>query len=1321
MAGQIGKIKEFDIFSDDSNWDEYVERLQYYFVANDITGAGKKRAVLLSCCGGKVYRLVRNLCAPDLPDTKTYDELVHLIGEHLNPKPLVIAERYRFYLRTQSETENVSQFKAALQRLTEHCQFGAFLKEALRDRFVCGLASRAIQKKLLSESDLTLERAMKIAVGMEMAEKETTKLNTATCAESVNKIEERAACFRCGKSNHGPEQCFHKNSKCHKCKQPGHLSKMCRNDKPASISKPAQKQKPVKKRKSKPKVHYVEDSDSDDAYDVFSITSRDNDNIHVNVTINKKPCKMELDTGASVSLMPIKVFERLFRGRRYKLNDSTVVLKTYTGESVPVLGELDVTVKHKSQSELLPLVIVKGDGPALLGRNWLSKLRIDWKYIKKMVSSDANKRLDSILMKTKAFNGKLGTIKGVQAKLKVKPDSTPKFYKARPVPYALRDRIADELSRLEKQGIVEKVKFSDWAAPIVPVLKPDKTVRICGDYKVTVNQVLDVPEHPLPTSEEIFSKLNGGQKFTKLDLSHAYQQVVLDKDSKQYVTINTHLGLYRYTRLPFGVAAAPAVFQETMDKVLEGLENGCIIDDIILTGRNDTEHLENLEATLKRLDEYGIKLKKDKCAFMVDEVEYFGFIVNKDGIRPSPKRLKAILDVAPPTCVKELQSWLGIINYYRKFVPNLSTVVEPLNRLLVKGAQWDWSESCNEAFMKVRDMLVSSDILVHYQPEKPLVLAVDASAVGLGAVLSHDFNGVERPFAYASRTLSSAERNYSQIEKEALAIIFGVNKFHQYLYGRQFTLLTDHKPLTTILGPKRGIPVLTASRLQRWAIQLSAYQFDIKYKTSADNANADFLSRLPLEETEDVVDSVFYNESATINKVQIQSLPITASRIASASRKDTTLSRVMYFILNGWPNTQQECSHELLPYWRVRNELTVEEGCILRGIRVIIPCEFQSDILTELHENHPGIVRMKSLARLYVWWPLLDSDIENKVSTCQSCQHQRPQLAKAPTNPWVWPHKPWQRIHIDFAGPFMDAMFLIVVDARSKWIEVFKMNTTTTVKTVNILRYLFASYGIPEEVVSDNGPQFISHEFEVFLKRNGVKHIRSAPYHPSSNGEAERAVRTFKEAMKTMKKDGRTMSQRIASFLFSYRSTPHCTTKCTPAELFLGRRLRTRFDVMRPNLAKKVNQSINPTLSSQKTRDYSVGDVVLARDYINKQNKWKRGVILRKLGPVTYKVQVGELVWKRHINQLCSTSADLSPVIPEPVYDEPLDIPITPCEVRPHVSNSRRTEQLQSPEPVNEQPNDSIPVSEHSADVTTETPRRTGRMRRKPSRLIEEM
>ena len=373
--------------------------------------------------------------------------------------------------------------------------------------------------------------------------------------------------------------------------------------------------------------------------------------------------------------------------------------------------------------------------------------------------------------------------------------------------------------------------------------------------------------------------------------------------------------------------------------------------------------------------------------------------------------------------------------------------------------------------------------------------------------------------------------------------MFGVKKFHQYLYGRQFSLLTDHKPLTTILGPKTGIPTLAAARLQRWAICLSAYSFVIGYRGTGDHS--DGLSRLPLSDvnTSDVPDV-----ASMFNVVQMSALPLTHKQLRSASRCDPVVSKVLMFVQCGWPQcTPQE---ELRDYWRRRQQLTVEAGCLLWGMRVVVPTVYRRKVLEMLHEGHPGIVKMKCLARSYVWWPGLDQDIENVARSCAPCIQIKSNPGPVPLHPWVWPRSPWKRIHVDFAGPLFDKSYLVVVDAHSKWPEVWEMSSTSSLKTIEVLKHLFSMYGLPEQLVSDNGPQFRSDEFYQFMKNCGIKHYRSATYHPATNGAVERFVQTLKQALKTGRLAGKPTKEVLFQFLMSYRSSDHAVTGVPPSQLF---------------------------------------------------------------------------------------------------------------------------------------------------------------------------
>lgn len=300
-------------------------------------------------------------------------------------------------------------------------------------------------------------------------------------------------------------------------------------------------------------------------------------------------------------------------------------------------------------------------------------------------------------------------------------------------------------------------------------MKGDRSVRLCGDYKVTINPVIHQQEYPLPHPDELLAQLNGGQKFSKLDLSNAYLQIVLDPESRKYVTINTHLGLFQYTGLPFGVSSSPAIFQKCMDQVLSGLNGvGCYLDDIIVTGKNDEEHLRNLEQVIKKLDNFGLKLKESKCSFFQDSIQYLGWVVDANGVHASTTGVEAILNASEPKNIQELQSLIGMINNYRKFMPNLSSILTPMTSALKFGKDFHWTSDCQKAFEEIKQILISPQVLAYFDPSKEITLAVHASPTGIGAVISHTTQEGEKTIAYASRRLTKAEQNYSQKKRKRL-------------------------------------------------------------------------------------------------------------------------------------------------------------------------------------------------------------------------------------------------------------------------------------------------------------------------------------------------------------------------------------------------------------------------------------------------------------------------------------------------------------------------------------------------------------------------
>ena len=377
----------------------------------------------------------------------------------------------------------------------------------------------------------------------------------------------------------------------------------------------------------------------DPSYDLFNL-------ITVKLELNQVPLTMELDTGASLTLINKPSYDLISQESQCaQLEKPDVQLRTYTGEAVKILGSTTVQAKYGEQNLQLIVHVVDGQGPNLLGRDWLSKFKInELSNIHTLVTPS---KLDQILNKHTVI------FEEVKVKLLVDPSVTPKFYKARTIQFALKDRVETELQKLEASGIISPVDQSDWAAPIVPVMKQNGRVRICGDYRVTVNQAIKVDSYPLPRVEELFSALAGGKYFTKLGMSQAYLQLQLDDTSKQYVTVNTHRGLFQYNRLPFG--AAPAIFQRCMENLLRGCQGVSVyLDDLLVTGSTTDEHLERLDHVLHVLETAGLKLNRSKCAFLLKKVEYLGHIIPSSNRRegqghtrsPSTKefsRIKIIL------------------------------------------------------------------------------------------------------------------------------------------------------------------------------------------------------------------------------------------------------------------------------------------------------------------------------------------------------------------------------------------------------------------------------------------------------------------------------------------------------------------------------------------------------------------------------------------------------------------------------------------------------------------------------------------------------
>lgn len=435
---------------------------------------------------------------------------------------------------------------------------------------------------------------------------------------------------------------------------------------------------------------------------------------------------------------------------------------------------------------------------------------------------------------------------------------------------------------------------------------------------------------------------------------------------------------------------------------------------MIVTGKTRAEHKNNLEAVFVKIKDAGLKVKLEKCDFFQSEINYLGHTISKHGLKKNDDKVKAIVNAPRPQTVTQVKSFAGLVNYYSKFVPKLSLIMHPIYALLKKGNKFCWDEECETAFAEIKRVISSDQILVHFDPKLPIIVSTDASQEGIAAAMSHKMiDGTIRPIAFISRTLTQPEISYSVLDKEALAIFWAVRKFYYYLMGQNhFVIKCDHKPLLSIFGHNKGLPQMAAARLQRWALFLSGFNFTIEYIKGSDNKVADMLSRHAVKENNK--ESNVNEDCNYLNLIITQGIPIDAKKIAIETRKEPILSKVYDYLKNGWP---EEPNEQIKPYFNRKDQLTLEQNCILWGYRVIIPIKYRQQLLDELHSSHLGIVKMKSTARSYFWWPKLDGQIEDIGKNCLACLKVSADPSKSVVVPWNTPQKPWQRLHIDFLGP----------------------------------------------------------------------------------------------------------------------------------------------------------------------------------------------------------------------------------------------------------------------------------------------------------------
>ncbi|KAK2552099.1 Transposon Ty3-I Gag-Pol polyprotein [Acropora cervicornis] len=734
--------------------------------------------------------------------------------------------------------------------------------------------------------------------------------------------------------------------------------------------------------------------------------------------------------------------------------------------------------------------------------------------------------------------------------------------------------------------------------------------------------------------------------FTKLDANRGYWQIPLDEESQLLTTFNTPFGRFCYQVTPFGIKSAQEVFQKRMSQNvsdLEGVETD--IDDIIVHAETEVKHDQRLHSVLERCEKINLTLNKEKCIFKCEEVTHIGHKLTKDGIKPDDNKVRAINEMPAPSDKKGVERLLGTVNYLGKFIPNLATVTEPIRILLRKDTEFEWSYEQDQAFQEIK-----------------AILTKDGGPVVRGSVA---------PVAYASRSLTEAESRYAQIEKGLLAVQFSLERFNQYTYGKKVAIESDHKPLEAIVKkPLAAAP----PRLQRILLRMQKYDYALEYKPGKELVLPDMLSRAPVSPT---VDDNMEEEIALHVHLVRRTLPVTESKweeIRRATTEAQSMRTLSETIKYGWPETKGEIPVSIHAYWDVRDELSELNGVVLRGDRIVIPPSMRKEMLEKIHQGHMGIEKSKRRARDTLYWPGMNSQITDTVSRCTICLEHRRQNAKEPMIPFRVPTKPWELVATDLFT-WDKSEYFIIVDYHSRFFEVAKLPDTKSITFITHVKSTFPRHGIPSEVISDNGPQYSSKEFESFAKSWEFKHTTTSPLNPKANGLVEKAVQTVKSLLPKAKQDSR--DPYLA--LLEYRNTP-IDDVGSPAQLLMSRRLRsiipTSDALLKPKVldAHKVMEKMELKQRKQKhyfDRQTKALPVLETGDRIRVRmgNSCKPGrVVQHAETPRSYEIQTDEgRKYRRNRRMLIKCSEDDRSSIDSPFVS---NSPTTSTHERPYFKES---------------------------------------------------
>ena len=786
-----------------------------------------------------------------------------------------------------------------------------------------------------------------------------------------------------------------------------------------------------------------------------------------------------------------------------------------------------------------------------------------------------------------AFNDAIDTMEGEEFCITLRENAKPFCVRApRTVPFAYREKLKAELDLLQQQGIIAPVTTpTEWCAPIVVTPKKDSDrIRLCVDLS-HLNKYVKRERYQSSTPADAVADItaDSAKIFTKLDALKGYHQCSLDEDSQLLTTFITPYGRFKFLRAPYGISSISEHYNRRMDEAFAGLSGyRRIVDDVVIYDREEAVHRNHVRQFLQRCVDRRVTLNRGKCRFSQPEIKFAGFILSGEGYRVDSSIVEALLKFPTPTNRTDLRAFIGLVNQLSSSTPYVASHLAPLRPLLSTKNDFVWSSDLQEKFDLAKGSLAEAPVLSYFDPTKPTRLCTDASRQGLGFVLQQQSGSAWTLIQAGSRFLSDVETRYAIIELEMLAVVWAVIKCKVFLAGLpRFTIVTDHHPLIPILNNHR-LDEIENPRLQRLKAKIMSYGFTAEWVKGSLNHGPDALSRNPVSDPQPAEMLAERDQDDTLAPTVAEIRAVCTGHQESLrlqdlrkhAEEDREYQQLKHYVQDGFPDHRGQLPGECRRYWGVRDQLSLDDDFVIYGCRLVIPHRLRPGILKELHESHQGIVRTKQRAQLAVYWPGIDNDIENVISSCVQCQACLPSHPQEPIVLKPVPERPFQELAVDFCS-YAGNEFLIMVDCFTDWPDIIHMGrNTTTPRLMAALKQAFCRSGVPDVLWSDQGPQFSSRLFRDFSSEWGFQHTTSSPRYPQSNGKAEASVKSMKKLIQAAWTGRGLDEDKLARALLQYRNTPSRKDGLSPACKLFGHPIQDTIPAHRRSFAPEWQRSL---------------------------------------------------------------------------------------------------------------------------------------------------